>query len=777
MATRIKLRRGTAAQWTSANPTLEAGEAGVETDTKKIKIGDGSTAWTSLSYAVDFSSYATQTYVDNAISSLIDSAPGTLDTLNELAAALNDDPTFFTTVATNLSNHESDTTNIHGIANTADLVYTNDARLSDSRTPTSHTHPTSDITNFTEDVQDVVGGMVSSNTESGIAVTYDDATGKLNFDVNDPTITLSGDVTGTATMTNLGNVSITTTIAADSVALGTDTTGNYVASVSGTDGVSVSGTGESATVTVANTDKGSSQNIFKNVAVSGQSTIVADTNDDTLTVAAGTGITVTTNATTDTLTVTNVGVTSVNGSTGAITNIASTTGKLSQFAATTSAELLGVISDETGTGALVFANSPTLSGTPAAPTANAGTNTTQIATTAFVQTAVSNLVDAAPTTLNTLNELAAALGDDPNFATTVTNSIAGKQPLDADLTAIAGLTGTSGFLKKTAADTWSLDTNTYLTGNQTITLTGDVSGSGTTSISVTVADDSHNHIISNVDGLQTALDARAPLSSPTLTGTPAAPTAAVDTNTTQIATTAYVIGQGYLKSSSYTAADVLTKIKTVDGATSGLDADLLDGQHGSYYLDWTNVTNKPDPTITLGGDASGSLTLTDLAGGTLTVTIADDSHNHIISNIDGLQTALDAKAPLASPTFTGAVTLPSTTEVLNSGTVVSNVFTADFSTGGVFYITTAPTANFTVNVTNLPTTDNRVTVVSVFVIQGATGYIPNALQIGGSAQTIKWSGGTAPTATNEAGKVDNFTFTFVRRGAAWEALGTSNRNF
>ena len=73
--------------------------------------------------------------------------------------------------------------------------------------------------------------------------------------------------------------------------------------------------------------------------------------------------------------------------------------------------------------------SPTFTGTPAAPTASAGTNTTQIATTAFVSTAVSNLVDSAPGTLNTLNELAAALGDDANFSTTVTNSIATKLPL------------------------------------------------------------------------------------------------------------------------------------------------------------------------------------------------------------------------------------------------------------------------------------------------------------------------------------------------------------
>ena len=70
------------------------------------------------------------------------------------------------------------------------------------------------ISDFTESVEDVVGAMVSGNTESGISVTYDDATGKYNFDVNDPIITIAGDTTGSATMTNLGNTTITTAIAA-----------------------------------------------------------------------------------------------------------------------------------------------------------------------------------------------------------------------------------------------------------------------------------------------------------------------------------------------------------------------------------------------------------------------------------------------------------------------------------------------------------------------------------------------------------------------------------
>jgi hypothetical protein len=71
-------------------------------------------------------------------------------------------------------------------------------------------------------------------------------------------------------------------------------------------------------------------------------------------------------------------------------------------------------------------NSPNFSGIPTAPTATSGTNTNQIASTAFVRTEISNLVDSAPAVLDTLNELAAALGDDPNFATTVASGLAQK---------------------------------------------------------------------------------------------------------------------------------------------------------------------------------------------------------------------------------------------------------------------------------------------------------------------------------------------------------------
>lgn len=84
--------------------------------------------------------------------------------------------------------------------------------------------------------------------------------------------------------------------------------------------------------------------------------------------------------------------------------------------------------------------SPALTGKPTAPTAAPATNDTQLANTAFVKTAISALVANAPGALDTLNELAAALGNDANFAATMTKALAGKQPLDNTLTALSGKT-------------------------------------------------------------------------------------------------------------------------------------------------------------------------------------------------------------------------------------------------------------------------------------------------------------------------------------------------
>jgi len=156
---------------------------------------------------------------------------------------------------------------------TGSATFTNlgNATLTVTVADDSHNHVTGNIDGLAEFISDTVGDMVTSNTESGISVTYDDTDNTLDFNVNDPTITLTGAVTGSATMTNLGNVSITTTatsdptitlagdlsgsatltnlgsatltatIAANSVALGTDTTGNYVGTITGGTGISSSG--------------------------------------------------------------------------------------------------------------------------------------------------------------------------------------------------------------------------------------------------------------------------------------------------------------------------------------------------------------------------------------------------------------------------------------------------------------------------------------------------------------------------------------------------------
>ncbi|MCW4012757.1 MAG: hypothetical protein NWF07_07165, partial [Candidatus Bathyarchaeota archaeon] len=260
----------------------------------------------------------------------------------------------------------------------------------------------------------------------------------------------------------------------------------------------------------------------------------------------------------------------------------------------------------------------------------------------------------------------------------------------------------------------------------TITLGGDLSGSITLTdlaggtLTATIADDSHAHIISNVDGLQAAIDAKLASSSYTAADvlskllTVDGSGSGIDADKLDgVDISSFVYGQNGSGSRTASATQDLTEIPMYrsgfwdvngadwtpdtgwwwgttlahtsngqaylygaqlavrngdpggfylrsleggstpttsawskiwnadnDGSGSGLDADTLDGQHSAYYLDWTNVTNKPDPTITLGGDLSGSITLTDLAGGTLTAAVVDDSHNHVTGNIDGLDSSI-----------------------------------------------------------------------------------------------------------------------------------------
>jgi hypothetical protein len=175
-----------------------------------------------------------------------------------------------------------------------------------------------------------------------------------------------------------------------------------------------------------------------------------------------------------------------------------------------------------------------------------------IATETYVNAAVANVIDSAPGALDTLNELAAALGDDANFSTTITNSLAEKAPI-----ASPTLTGTVTLPADTSIGTVSstelghlqgvtsgiqtqLDTlDTTKAPIASPTFTGTATLPADTSIG-TVSSTELGYVDGVTSAIQTQIDTKAPIASPGLTGVPTAPTAAEGTDTTQIATTAFV---------------------------------------------------------------------------------------------------------------------------------------------------------------------------------------------------------------------------------------------
>jgi hypothetical protein len=182
MATRMQQRRGTAQQWTDADPILAAGEIGFETDTSQFKIGDGVNAWSDLSYFKNLEDLGgtlddyvplTQRASANGVATLdgtgqipvsqlgnlIDGAPAALNTLNEIAGMLGDGSTLGATVVaslssldsaigvvqTNLNTHEADTTNVHGIGDTTQLATLTGVSGSISTAVSTHAADTTDV--------------------------------------------------------------------------------------------------------------------------------------------------------------------------------------------------------------------------------------------------------------------------------------------------------------------------------------------------------------------------------------------------------------------------------------------------------------------------------------------------------------------------------------------------------------------------------------------------------------------------------------------------------
>jgi len=329
-----------------------------------------------------------------------------------------------------------------------------------------------------EQVQDIVGGMVSSNTETLITVTYDDINGKLNFVVNNDLSAYSNATSGfltehpaiaAATSSNNSGRTYIQDILLDS--------NGHVTGIS------------TATETVVNTDVDVSvANLRTRLGQISDNTTIGDATDVTISFSGGVTVT---------------GDLTVNGTT---TTVNSNTVNIGDAIITLNA-------DETGT-----------------PSQNAGIE-----------------IERGTSANKTL------IWDEANDKWTVGTESFVASTFEGNLTGnVTGdVSGNAG-------------TATSLATARTISLSGDVSGSvsfdgsGNVDIVSTVADDSHAHIISNVDGLQTALDAKAPLASPALTGTPTAPSATGTTDSTQIATTAF----------TQDAIDARTYLTSVGGSTS-----------------------------------------------------------------------------------------------------------------------------------------------------------------------------------------------------------------
>ena len=187
MLTRMQQRRGTASQWASDNPILSAGEIGFEVDNSRFKIGDGVNTWSALDY---FSNEAdVTTAINNAISNLVDGAPDLLNTLNEIAAAIGDDPDFFSNIATNLDGK----VDVTGDTMTGDLTLAND--------PTSNLHAaTKQYVDTAESDAVATANSYTDGRETAITSAYQSYADTAESDANTYTDNLIGDgtVDGTA---------------------------------------------------------------------------------------------------------------------------------------------------------------------------------------------------------------------------------------------------------------------------------------------------------------------------------------------------------------------------------------------------------------------------------------------------------------------------------------------------------------------------------------------------------------------------------------------------
>ena len=247
-----------------------------------------------------------------------------------------------------------------------------------------------------------------------------------------------------------------------------------------------------------------------------------------------------------------------------------------------------------------------------------------------------------------------------------------------------------------------------------------------------------------------------------------------------------------------TAADTAIEIAPYDSATPNFAIEAggkLKWSSGSAAADTTlyrsaSNTLKTDDSFDIASGQTYKIDGVDvLTGTTLGSGIVTSSLTSLgtVSNLQASSPNFSGTAVFTGGNFTldysgnigvtGILSVKGMREEVVDSAPSTNVYTCNYTSGAVFFSTTAPSANFTVNFTNVPTDNGKAVTVSIIVTQGATGYVPGTLQIAGAGQTIKWVGGSAPTPTSGAGKIDIFNFTLIRRSGAWTVLANANLNY
>ena len=728
---RIQVRRGTAAQWTSVNPILAAGELGVESDTNLFKFGNGSSTWTALSYANN-SDVAIGEISQDAINTALSMGAGLTKSYNDGTNTIQ-----ITVDSTVVALKSYVDAQVSGLSNTVtdgflevgDRGAQNGVASLDSNTLVPQAQ-------ILEPVQDIIAASLSGGR--GLNTSYNDTTGTLTLT---PALSARGgilveDVTGngvgfylspivsaetklTAPLVEAGTVSASTvttgdiTVSGNLTVNGTTTTVNST-NVSFDDPMIYMGDGNQSNALdlgfVAAFNNGTYQHsglvrdasenkwvLFSGVvseptttvdfstytkdglvlgSLNATSAVIGSVLNSEIQHLSGVTSPIQTQINTintstaplasptftgnvSGITKTMVGLGAVDNTTDAAKPISSATQVALNLKAdlatadltyapiaspTFTGNVSGVTKSHVGLGnvdntadsakpistaAQTALNlkadlaSPALTGTPSAPTATAGANTTQLATTAFVRTeivgltksdvglsAVDNTTDAGKpvsSATQTALDLKANLAS-PTFTGTVTGVSKSMVGLgDVDNTADSAKpvsTATQTALDLKLASATAASTYAPLASP---TFTGTVTGVTKSHVGLGNVDNTADSAKPVSTAAQTALDLKAPLASPALTGVPTAPTAAAATNTTQVATTAYVRGEvAALVNSAGATLDTLGEIATA-----------------------------------LGNDANLSTTLT---------------------------TSIGLKAPLASPTFTGTVTVAAEGVAFTDGT-------------------------------------------------------------------------------------------------------------